>query len=214
MSPKTTPMHASAAGTHERAVPSRVGASIFADALISRHLRPLTISPRPRLRPQPGHGNHRRNDLEKTVTPRRTAEERIAETSEKVPSQTTKGSAQERFESRVLASAGFVNWQPIRPSSRAEQRTQGAASTASPFVDGRSRRIADVADRGLGRFNWAESGPTRGCLGRYGVDESGSSGALSVTSGQRSQSKEFNWQKEQSSSRRKSSRWSSPGATV
>ena len=32
--------------------------------------------------------------------------------------------------------------------------------------------------------------------------QSGSSGALSVTSGQRSQSKEFNWQKEQSSTRR------------
>ena len=33
----------------------------------------------------------------------------------------------------------------------------------------RSRRIADVADRGLGRLNWAESAPTRVASGRTGV---------------------------------------------
>src|SRR5580693_3180255 len=32
-------------------------------------------------------------------------------------------------------------------------------------MDGRSRRIADVADRGLGRLNWAGSAPTEAALG-------------------------------------------------
>ena len=42
MSPNTTPMHASAAGAHERALPSRGAASIFAVALIGRGLRRMT----------------------------------------------------------------------------------------------------------------------------------------------------------------------------
>jgi len=36
-------------------------------------------------------------------------------------------------------------------------------------ADGKSRRIADVADRGLGRLSWAESTPTGCALGRTGV---------------------------------------------
>ncbi len=42
-----------------------------------------------------------------------------------------------------------------------------AANLRSP--DGWSRRIADVADRGLGRLNWAGSGPTGIVSGRAGV---------------------------------------------
>jgi hypothetical protein len=34
---------------------------------------------------------------------------------------------------------------------------------------GRSRREADVAERGLGRLNWAESAPTEVASGRTGV---------------------------------------------
>ena len=63
MSPKTTPMHASAAGAHKDARPSRGTATIFEDALIWRRLRPLRLLPRPRLRPQPGYGNSERATL-------------------------------------------------------------------------------------------------------------------------------------------------------
>jgi hypothetical protein len=34
----------------------------------------------------------------------------------------------------------------------------------APTSTGRSRRLADVADSGLGRLNWAESAPTRSRL--------------------------------------------------
>ena len=45
----------------------------------------------------------------KTVTRRRTAEDLIAETSERAR-KTTKGSAQSGFRSRVLVSVSFVDW--------------------------------------------------------------------------------------------------------
>jgi len=38
-------------------------------------------------------------------------------------------------------------------------------------ADGRSRRIADVADHGLGRLDWAENAPTGVASGRTGVTE-------------------------------------------
>jgi hypothetical protein len=46
MSPNTTPMHASAAGAHGRAVPSWDVAWIFAVELIGRRLCPMTVSKR------------------------------------------------------------------------------------------------------------------------------------------------------------------------
>src|SRR5271166_1530308 len=52
----------------------------------------------------------------------------------------------------------------------AGQRADGARCRArTNAMDGRNRRIADVADRGLGRLNWAESAPTEVASGRTGV---------------------------------------------
>ncbi len=46
----------------------------------------------------------------------------------------------------------------------------GSALTSGPRpAKDRSRRKATVADRGLGRLNWAESAPTRVTSGRTGV---------------------------------------------
>ena len=106
------------------------------------------------------------------MTPRRTAEERIAERSAKAPAKRLWGWAQARFGSRVLASAGFVDWLLSRSDlSRTQTRLmQGAATIASPpFTDGRSRRDPDIADCGRGCRIWADRGPTRIASGRTGV---------------------------------------------
>src|SRR5580700_4845932 len=52
----------------------------------------------------------------------------------------------------------------------AGQRADGARCRArTNAMDGRNRRKPAVADRDLGRLNWAETGPTRLASGRTGV---------------------------------------------
>jgi hypothetical protein len=60
----------------------------------------------------------------------------------------------------------------LQAGARASLVVHGHIPTDSLVGDasnGRSRRIADVADQGLGRFNWAESGPTASAGGRTAV---------------------------------------------
>src|SRR6202042_3633638 len=58
----------------------------------------------------------------------------------------------------------------VRRLSRETARTMVAwvPTLEAHDPDGRSRRKAPVADRGLGRLNWAESAPTR--VGREGPE--------------------------------------------
>ena len=52
----------------------------------------------------------------------------------------------------------------------AGQRADGAPCRArTNAMDGRNRRLADVADHGLGRLNWADSAPTGTASGTTGV---------------------------------------------
>ena len=61
-----------------------------------------------------------------------------------------------------VAIARAVGVDPYELLAQAENEVGGRRrridlTLCSHPVDGRSRRIADVADRGLGRLNWAES---------------------------------------------------------
>ena len=58
---------------------------------------------------------------------------------------------------------------PRRGASREDAQEAHQRLGTEAMASDWSRRIADVADRGLGRLKWAESAPPRGVSGRTGV---------------------------------------------
>jgi hypothetical protein len=72
----------------------------------------------------------------------------------------------EAVEQRLLHHPPFAHHRPNLPRPR--RRNQRTAPRSSGVFQ-RNRRIADIADRGLGRLNWAVSAPAGVASARTGV---------------------------------------------